>query len=197
MQQHCSTYFARRPPLDPGGGVKRSNSTFSEHGHVTYQIKGNHECSNMMQLFCPQTPPPHPPPSPPPTQRVVSLRQNSFFSEHGYVAYHIKWIHEYTNMVANILPATPPPPPSRPCGSKAQNSFFLEYDHVAYQKGNHVCSNMVAIFCPHTPSHDPGSQNVKIQLFHNMVMLHIKFKGITKFQCSNMVVNICPQTPPP
>ena len=23
-------------------------STFSEHGHVAYQIKGNHECSNMV-----------------------------------------------------------------------------------------------------------------------------------------------------
>ena len=24
------------------------NSTFSEHGHVAYQIKGNHECSNLV-----------------------------------------------------------------------------------------------------------------------------------------------------
>ena len=24
------------------------NSTFSEHGHVAYQIKGNHKCSNLV-----------------------------------------------------------------------------------------------------------------------------------------------------
>ena len=29
------------------GGSKGQNSTFSEHGHVAYQIKGNDECSNM------------------------------------------------------------------------------------------------------------------------------------------------------
>ena len=27
---------------DPGDEVNRSNSFFSEHGHVAYQIKGNH-----------------------------------------------------------------------------------------------------------------------------------------------------------
>ena len=36
-----------RPP-DPRVGIKRSNSIFTEHSHVTYQIKGNHECSNMV-----------------------------------------------------------------------------------------------------------------------------------------------------
>ena len=42
MQQYGSKYFARRPPpLDPVGGVKRLYLTFSEHGHVTYKIKGN------------------------------------------------------------------------------------------------------------------------------------------------------------
>ena len=41
MQQHDIL------PVDPGGGVKRSNSKFPEHGHVAYQIKGNDKCSNM------------------------------------------------------------------------------------------------------------------------------------------------------
>ena len=36
---------------------------------------------------------------------------------------------------------------------------------------------------------------VKIQFFQNMVMLHIKFIGITK--CSNMVANILPADPSP
>ena len=34
------------PPPPPGPldmGSKDQNSTFSEHGHVAYQIKGNHE----------------------------------------------------------------------------------------------------------------------------------------------------------
>ena len=38
------------------------------------------------------------------------------------------------------------------------------------------------------------SQKVKIHFFQNMVMLHIKLKGITK--CSNMVANILPADPP-
>ena len=146
-------------PLDPGGRVKRSNSTFSEHGHVTYQIKGNHECSNMMQLFCPQTPTHTHSPLPRPWGWCHYVKNHYFFSEHGYVAYQIKLIHEYTNMVANILP-TDFPPPSRPCGSRGQNSFFSEHDHVVYQiKGNHVCSNTVAIFSPHT-------QGVKMSKFN-------------------------------
>ena len=51
MQQHGSKYFARRTPLPPGPkgmGSKDQNSTFSERGYVSDQIKGNHECSNMV-----------------------------------------------------------------------------------------------------------------------------------------------------
>ena len=37
------------PTSDPGDGVKfDQNSTISEHGHVAYQIKENHDCSNMV-----------------------------------------------------------------------------------------------------------------------------------------------------
>ena len=86
MQQHGSRYSAHRPPLTLAIGSKGPNTTFSEHGHIAYQIKWNPECSKM---------------------------------------------------VANILPADPPPP--RPWG---------------------------------------WGQKVKIQLFQNMVMLHIKLKGV-------------------
>ena len=66
-----------------------------------------------------------------------------------------------------------------------QNSTFSEHGHVAYQiKGNHDCSNMAANILPADP-HPPPSplplgwgKKVKIQLFQNMVMLHIKLKGI-------------------
>ena len=47
MQQHGSKYL----PADPPTPLTRSigqKSTFSEHGHVAYQINGNHGCSNMV-----------------------------------------------------------------------------------------------------------------------------------------------------
>ena len=60
-----------------------------------------------------------------------------FFSEYGHVAFQIKLNHECSNMVENILPASPLPLTS------GQNSTFLK--HVAYQiKGNDACCFMVA-----------------------------------------------------
>ena len=59
MQQQGSKYFARRPPPPPdprGRGSKGQNSTFSEHGQVAYQIKGNHECRNMVENILPADP---------------------------------------------------------------------------------------------------------------------------------------------
>ena len=45
--------------------------------------------------------------------------------------------HEYSNMVADILPAYLPPL-TLGMGPKGQNSFFSEHGHVAYQiKWNH------------------------------------------------------------
>ena len=129
-----------------------------------------------------------------------SVGQNSSFSEHGHVAYQIKENQECNTMVANSLPADTPPPPIQTLGmgSVGQNSTFSEHGHVAYQfKENQECSNMVANIMPA----DPPSPNirmgliVKFQLCHNMVMLHIKLKGITK--CSYTVANICLQNPIP
>ena len=37
MQQHSSKYFARRPPPPPHNNLG-PNLTFSEQGHVAYQI---------------------------------------------------------------------------------------------------------------------------------------------------------------
>ena len=60
MQKHGSKYFARRST--PTLGSKGQNSTFSEHGRVAYQIKGNHECSNIVANILPAdtNPPPRP-----------------------------------------------------------------------------------------------------------------------------------------
>ena len=55
MQQHGS-----RSPLAPSLALvvesKGQNSTFSEHGHVAYKIKGNHKCSNMVANILPADP---------------------------------------------------------------------------------------------------------------------------------------------
>ena len=64
MKQHDSKYFACRTPSNPhpptqGVGSKGENSTFSEHSHVAYQIKGNDECNNIqayiLSLHIPST----------------------------------------------------------------------------------------------------------------------------------------------
>ena len=62
MQQHFSKYFACRPPTithspDSGDGVNRF---FLEYGHVVYQIKENHECSNILANILPAGPLPPP-----------------------------------------------------------------------------------------------------------------------------------------
>ena len=83
MQQDGSKYFARRPlPHDHWVGSKGQNSTFLEHGHVAYQIKGRYKCCNMEENMLPADHPPEP--------GVGPKGRNSFFSEYGYVAYQIK-----------------------------------------------------------------------------------------------------------
>ena len=76
MQQYGSKYFARRPPPPTLG----RNSTFSDHGHVAYQIKENQECSNMVANIARRPPPPDP-------GDGIS-RSNSTFSD--MVMLHIK-----------------------------------------------------------------------------------------------------------
>ena len=85
MQHHGSNYFADRPlstPYPLTMGSKGQNSTFSEHGHVAYQIKDNYECSNMVANILPKDPPNT-------TLGMGSVDQNLTFSEHGHVAYQI------------------------------------------------------------------------------------------------------------
>ena len=69
-----------------------------QHGHVAYQIKGNHEYSNMV------------------THVLLAKGQNIFWGEIGHIAYQIKENPECSNMVANIFPADPPSPPLQPGG---------------------------------------------------------------------------------
>ena len=74
-------------PSDPtlstlGVGSKGRNSTFSEHGHVAYQIKGNHECSNLEANILPADL------TPTPTLGMRSKGQNSILQ--NMVMLHIK-----------------------------------------------------------------------------------------------------------
>ena len=39
-----------------------SKFNFSQHGHVAYQIKGNHNCNNLVANLKPSDPPPPPDP---------------------------------------------------------------------------------------------------------------------------------------
>ena len=145
MQQHGSKYFARRALPSPTPltiGSKGQNSTFSEHGHVVYQIKDNHKCSNMLANILPTDPDSL-------ALGMGSVDQNSS-SEHSHVAYQIKDNHKCSNMLANILPADPYSL-ALGMGSVDQNSSS-EHGHVAYQiKDNHKCSNMLANILPTDP----------------------------------------------
>ena len=85
MQQHGSKYYARSPSSPQPRGCGQT-STLSEHGHVAYQIKGNHKCSNMVAKILPADPP-------------IRSRECS-----NMVANH-----ECSNMVAHILPTAPSP----------------------------------------------------------------------------------------
>ena len=42
--------------LDPRDGFNGQNSTFSEYGHVAYQINGSLECSKMVANILPAEP---------------------------------------------------------------------------------------------------------------------------------------------
>ena len=86
MQQHGSKHFAIRPPTspDPWEGYTGQNSTFSDHGHVAYQINGNHEMQQHGSKHFAR--------SPPTSQTTIGdgVKRSKFnFSEHGYVPYQI------------------------------------------------------------------------------------------------------------
>ena len=68
--------------VDLGGGARGQNLTFSEYGHVAYQIKADDAGSNMVANILPT--------DTPSTQGVGSKGQTISFSESSHVAYQIK-----------------------------------------------------------------------------------------------------------
>ena len=90
MQQYASKYFARKAPPPTLGSLMGSigqNSTFSEHGHVAYQIKGNHEMQQHGSKYFARRPSPHQP-----TTLGDGKKSKFNFSGHGHVAYQINEI---------------------------------------------------------------------------------------------------------
>ena len=80
MQQHDANILPTTSPSTTptlGVGSKGQNSTFSEHGHVAYQIKGNGAACK--HIFSPYT---HPQP--------VGWIKRLYKSECGHVSYQIK-----------------------------------------------------------------------------------------------------------
>ena len=110
--------------------------------------------------------------------------QNSTFSEHG---------HEVPNiLLADTL--------TLGMGQIGQNLPFSEHGHIEYQlKGNQKMQQQGRKYLPghaYTLPRPWGwGQKVKIQLFQNIVMLHIKIKE--NHECSNVVANILLADPPP
>ena len=97
------------------GWGQGQNLTFSEYGHVAYQIKANDAGSNMVANILPT--------DTPLTQGVGSKGQTIYFSESSPVANQIKADDAGSIMVANILPTDTPSTPG--VGSKGQTIYFF------------------------------------------------------------------------
>ena len=86
MQQHGSIVFGTHAPKTLEMGSVGQNSTFSEHGHVTYpELKRITNAVTWKQRFIPQTLL---------TLGMGSIGQISTFLEHGHAAYQINENYE-------------------------------------------------------------------------------------------------------
>ena len=161
--------FLQTPPLPPPTlvvGSKGQHSFFQNMVMLHIKLKLVTHVATWKQIFYLQPPPPS-------SLGVESQGQKIYFSQ-NMVMLHIK-----LTGIRNAWYFAHIPLPWG--GVKRSNANVSEYGHVAYQiKGNDACSNMVANILPADPARLWGSgQKVKIQLFQNMVMLHIKLNGIT------------------
>ena len=120
----------------------------------------------------------------PKNHRDGTIGRNSTFSEHGHVAYQIKWNHEMQQHGSKYYVRRSPPPHTHThihtplTGSISQNSAFSEHGHVAYQiKWNHEMQQHSSNYFAWLHAPDPANRS-KVNFFQNIVMLHIKLKGI-------------------
>ena len=129
MQQHGSNYLSVENPLPTrpyGMWSKVIIQLFSEHGQVAYQIKNNHEWSNMVANNLPADPT-----SPRPNLGIDKLVKFQFFQHMFTVHIKLKGIMNaatWTQMFCAAPPPPPPPPPPQPLtlglGSKGYNFTF-------------------------------------------------------------------------
>ena len=75
-----------------------SKSTFSEHGHVAYQIKGNQQMQQHGSKYFARRPISDP-------RDGVNRAKLNFFQNMAMLHIKLKGIAKYCSMVANILPA--------------------------------------------------------------------------------------------
>ena len=165
--------FARRTPPPPHThthththprtwGSKGQNSAFSEeHGHATYQVKGNHECNNMVANILHA--------DPPPLWGGIQLFQSM-------VMLHIK-LNGITNAATYVSPSI------RRSWSVSENAhtskllYHMTYlDHILH---TYACQHFLTTGMRKKTFGPQPRVRVKLQLFQSMIMLHIKLKGIT------------------
>ena len=152
------------PGSDPLGGLRGWGQKvkihfFSEHGHVAYQINGNHKCSSMVaNIFAADLPPD--------TVGLFEMSNFNFFRTWS-CAYQIKGYHKCSNMVANTLRT--PPPPSPPQGGVKRSKFNFSRKKRELRKQQH--SSKYSARRPPPPDPREWDQN---SAFQNMVMLQIK-----------------------
>ena len=72
-------------------GSKAQNSTSSEYGHVAYQIKRNHTCSNIIGNILPAEPPPPPHANTGGLSVKIQLFQNILHIKFKYIINAAKW----------------------------------------------------------------------------------------------------------
>ena len=155
MQQHGRKYFARRPPYLPlphpdTVGVNRSKFHFFKHGHVAFQVKENHKCSNMVPNILPAHPIPSPPP--PPTLGMGSVGQIQLFQDMVMLHIKLKGTTKYSNMIVIIMPADT----HLTLGSKF-NLFKTWSCGISDLRKSQNIATCYQIFCPQTPHPpDPG-----------------------------------------
>ena len=187
----CSNMVANKLPTTPPPPLPQ-NSTFSEHGHVACQVKQLNritKCSNMVAKVLPAEPPPSPPP---PSPKKSKRSKFNFFRTWSCCKSNLleSW---NAAMQQTFFPADPLPHPLLKKGSQVKILLFSEHGHAAYQinQSHEMQQHGSNCFNCRTPSPTTLGDGVRIQFFQNMVMLQIKFIGIT-----NMEPNILPLDPP-
>ena len=128
-----------------------------------------------------------------------SIGRNSTFSELGHFEYQVKGNHQMKQHGSKYFAHRPLPDPlTLLLGSIGQNTHFQNMPlYISTLRESRMQHHGGKSFAHRPPTPTPpqhtlgmGSIDRNSIFFQDMVMLHIKLKGITK--CSSMVANILP-----